>query len=301
MKTPVNIRLLTREELLLPGHAACPGCPESIGLRIIGKALGRRVIVVIPASCSSIIQGPYPKSALSIPTLNIAFAAGAAAASGISNALEILGKSDVQVVVWAGDGGTGDIGLQSLSGAAERGENIIYVCDDNEAYMNTGIQRSSLTPYGAWTTTTWRGKTEWKKDMPRIVASHNVPYIATASIGYPLDFAEKLRKASKIRGFKYIHLLSPCPTGWRFPPERTIEIGRLAVLTGMWPLYEIEYGRFKLSSPSSRLVDKDRRVPVEKYIKVQGRFHHWSEEDIREIQRRVDEMWEEIKRLIEKM
>jgi len=295
---PINIRTVSREDYLLPGHAACPGCPESIGLKIIGKAFKGKAILVIPASCSSIIQGPYPRSAIRMPLLNIAFAASAAAASGIAAALEILGKTDVQVVVWAGDGGTADIGIQALSGAAERNDNIIFVCDDNEAYMNTGIQRSGATPYGAWTTTTWTGKKEFKKDVPMIVAAHRVPYVATASIGYPLDFMEKLIKASKIKGFKYIHLLSPCPVGWRFPPEKTIEMGRLAVLTGMWPLYEIEYGKFKLTGPSRALIDKSKRIPVEKYIKMQGRFKHLKDKDIKRLQEYVDKQWEEIKKLV---
>ena len=298
INVPVNIRLLPREDIILPGHAACPGCPESIGLKMVGKALGRNVIIVIPASCSSIIQGPYPTSAIRSPLLNIAFAASAATASGIANALEALGKRGVHVVVWAGDGGTADIGLQSLSGAAERNENIIYICDDNEAYMNTGIQRSSSTPYGAWTTTTWKGKKEPKKNMPAIMMAHNIPYVATASIGYPLDFVEKLRRAAKIRGFKYIHLLSPCPVGWRFPPERTVEIGRLAVLTGMWPLYEVIDGSFRLTGPSMRLLDKSKRLPVERYLKMQERFKHLTDEDIKRIQEDVDKLWEHIKTLI---
>jgi len=293
----ITIKELTKEEFLLPGHAGCIGCPESIGLRLLGKAIGKNAILVIPASCSSIIQGVYPRSAIKWPLLNIAFAASASVASGIANALEILDKKDIHVVVWAGDGGTVDIGIQALSGAAERGDNILYICDDNEAYMNTGIQRSGSTPYGAWTTTTWTGKKEFKKNMPMIVAAHKVPYVATATIGYPLDFIEKVRKALRYRGFKYIHLLSPCPVGWRFPPEKTVEMGKLAVLTGMWPLYEIENGKFKLTSISARLLDKSKRMPVENYIRGQGRFKHLTDEDIKKIQAYVDEMWEEIARL----
>ena len=228
---PLRVMDLDKEEYVLPGNPSCPGCPASLGLRMLGKVLGPKTVLVIPASCSSIIQGVYPKSSIKLPLLNIAFAAAASTAAGIAAGFEAQGKSDINVVVWAGDGGTVDIGVQAISGAAERGDNIIYVCYDNEAYMNTGIQRSGATPFGAWTTTTWTGKKRWKKDMPSIVVAHKVPYVATASIGYIMDFAEKLRKASKYKGFKYIHLLAPCPVGWRFPPNKTIHIGRLAVRT----------------------------------------------------------------------
>ncbi|MCS7117157.1 MAG: thiamine pyrophosphate-dependent enzyme, partial [Nitrososphaerales archaeon] len=204
--------------------------------------------MVIPACCSTIIEGPYPKTAYNVPVLNIAFAASPSTAAGVKAGFEILGKSGIHVVVWAGDGATADIGMASLSGAAERNDDIIYICYDNEAYMNTGIQRSGATPYAAWTTTTILGKTEHKKNVPMIMASHRIPYIATASIAYPFDFIAKIKRAASIKGFKYLHLHSPCPTGWRFPSDKTIEIGRLAVQCGMWPLYEIDHGVFKLSS-----------------------------------------------------
>jgi len=295
----ISIRDLPLEEYVLLGNAACPGCPASIGLRMLGKALEGKFILVVPACCTSIIQGPYPKSAIKVPVLNIAFAASAATASGIRAGFEALGKKDVQVVVWAGDGGTADIGIQALSGVAERNENIIYICYDNEAYMNTGIQRSSATPYGAWTTTTWRGKTEFKKNVPLIMAAHRVPYVATASIAYPLDFIAKVRKAAKINGFKYIHLHAPCPTGWRFPSDKTIEVGRLAVLTGMWVLYEIENGVFRLTGVSKSLLDKSKRKPIEDYLKLQGRFSKISDEQIDLLKRHVDELWMEYKHLME--
>ncbi|HIQ03827.1 MAG TPA: pyruvate synthase subunit beta [Desulfurococcales archaeon] len=295
---PLSIKNLPKEEILLqPGHAACPGCPIGIGLRIVGKVLGKRTVIVVPACCTSIIQGPYPYSAIKVPLVNVIFAASAAVASGIASAFEAMGVRDVNVVVWAGDGGTADIGLQALSGAAERNDNIIYICYDNEAYMNTGIQRSSSTPYKAWTTTTVTGKQEFKKNVPAIVAQHRIPYVATASIGYPLDFAEKLQKASKIKGFKYIHLLAPCPVGWRFDPSLTIEVGKLAVLTGLWPLYEVENGVFRLTSISLGLLDKSRRVPVEKYLRLQGRFKHITDEDIKVYEEYVDQLWEVLRKL----
>jgi len=233
-----------------------------------------------------------------MPLLNVIFASAAATASGIAAALEALGRKDVHVVCWCGDGGTVDIGLQALSGAAERGDNILYICYDNEAYMNTGIQRSGSTPYGAWTTTTVLGKRRHKKNMPKIMAAHDLPYVATASIGYPLDFVEKVRRAVRHRGLKYIHLLAPCPVGWRFPPSKTIEMGRLAVLTGMWPLYEVEEGEFRLTGASRALLDKGRRRPVAEYVRAQGRFAHLTDDDIRELERYVDRLWEDIKRML---
>ena len=264
------------------------------------KALGPRTILVIPACCTSVIAGPYPKSAFGVSVMHIAFAASAAAASGIVEALELKGKTDVNVAVWAGDGGTADIGIQALSGAAERGHNIIYICYDNEAYMNTGIQRSSATPLGAWTTTTPEGKREQKKDMPSIMAAHKIPYVATGNPAYPLDLLAKLEKAKKIRGLKYIHLLSPCPPGWRFPSEKTIEVARLAVQTGMWILYEIEDGEFRLTGPSRALLDKSKRKPVVEYVKMQGRFATLTDEQIEEMQKAVDEQWERIAELLSK-
>jgi len=290
----VTIKELPREELWLPGNPSCPGCPASLGLKLLTKALGKKIIVVIPACCSTIIQGPFPKTSAKFPLLNIAFECTAATAAGVAAGLEMKGKKDIAVIGWAGDGGTVDIGIQAISGAAERGDNVLYICYDNEAYMNTGIQRSGATPYGAWTTTTWTGKREHKKDMPGIMAAHKIPYVATASVGYPLDFVEKVRKAAQIKGFKYIHLLAPCPPGWRFPPEKTVEIGRLAVQTGMWPLYEVENGVFRLTGPSKALLDKSKRKPVEEYVKLQGRFRGLKPEDLKKLQEYVDQMWEEI-------
>jgi len=293
----VTLKELPKEEYILKGNPACAGCGAAISLRLMFKALGRKVIMIVPACCTTVIQGPYPYTAFKVPLLNMVFEATGAAASGIVAALKKRGIEDVTVVGWAGDGGTVDIGLQSLSGAAERETNFIYICYDNEAYGNTGMQRSGATPFGAWTTTTPTGKREHKKDMPMIMAAHGIPYVATVIPSYPLDFINKLRKAKQIKGTKYIHILSPCPTGWRFPGSKTIEIGRLAVQTGMWALYEIENGEFKLSPPSARLLDKSKRKPVELYLKAQGRFRNLTDRDIAEIQQWVDETWEKYKRL----
>jgi pyruvate ferredoxin oxidoreductase beta subunit len=293
----VTIKELPKEEYLLKGHAACAGCGPAISLRMLFKALGNKVMLMVPACCTTVIQGPYPCTSFAVPLQNILFEAAAAASSGVVAALKQRKINDVTVVSWAGDGGTVDIGIQALSGAAERGTDFIYICYDNEAYGNTGMQRSGATPYGAWTTTTPSGKKERKKDMPLIMAAHKIPYVATACTSYPLDFINKLRKAKEIRGTKYIHLLAPCPTGWRYDSSKTVELGRLAVLSGLWVLYEIESGKFKLNSPSDRLLDKTKRKPVKEYFAPQGRFRGLSNDDVEKIQKWVDEDWEQYNRL----
>jgi pyruvate ferredoxin oxidoreductase beta subunit len=293
----VTIKELPKEEYLLKGHAACAGCGPAVSLRLLFKALGNKVMMMVPACCTTVIQGPYPYTSFAVPLQNILFESAAAAASGVVAALKQRKINDVTVVSWAGDGGTVDIGIQALSGAAERGTDFIYICYDNEAYGNTGMQRSGATPYGAWTTTTPSGKRERKKDMPLIMAAHKIPYVATACTSYPLDFINKLRKAREIRGTKYIHLLTPCPTGWRCDSSKTIELGRLAVLSGLWVLYEIENGRFKLNSPSDRLVDKTKRKPVKEYFAPQGRFRGLSADDAERIQKWIDEDWDQYGRL----
>ncbi|QXJ32357.1 3-methyl-2-oxobutanoate dehydrogenase subunit beta [Saccharolobus shibatae] len=282
------------------GNAACPGCPIPKELDVLLEVLGNKTVLVVPASCTTIIMGDTSGMPSTVPVIHSAFGAPAAIASGIVRALRTRGDKDVIVTVWAGDGSTGDIGFASLSGAAERNEDILYVCYDNEAYMNTGIQRSSLTPKGAWTTTTPEGKREFKKPLPFIIAEHKVPYVATASIAYIYDYEAKVRKAKQIRGFRYLHLLSPCPPGWRFDSKFTIDIAKLAVETGVWPLFEIENGEFRLTSVSKTLLDKKNRKPVAEYLKLQGRFKQLTEEEIKGIQEEIDEMWEEIKKLIKK-
>jgi len=292
-----SMKDLSQEEYLLKGHIACAGCGPAIALRLLFKALGNRVILVIPACCSSVIPGPYPYSSFNVPVQNTIFEATGATASGVAAALRKRGVEDVTVVGWAGDGGTFDIGIQALSGAAERETNFIYICYDNEAYGNTGVQRSGATPYGAWTTTTPTGKKERKKDMPFIMAAHRIPYIATACPSYPTDFIRKLRKAKEIDGTKFIHVLAPCTTGWRYDTSKTVEIGRLAVQTGIWVLFEIENGRFKLNSPSDRLIDKARRKPINEYLSLQGRFRRLTERDIEKIQKWINEDWKRYHKL----
>jgi pyruvate ferredoxin oxidoreductase beta subunit len=294
--TTTTIKELPKEEYWFPGNASCAGCGAAIAIRLAQKALGQRTVFVVPACCTSVIQSAFPFSAFATPCLNIAFEAAAAAASGVVAAYEKRGVKDVTVMAWAGDGGTVDIGLQALSGAAERGTNFIYVCYDNEAYGNTGFQRSGSSPFGSQTTTTPTGKREHKKNVPMIMAAHGIPYVATACIAYPMDFVNKLRKAKTFVGTKYLQILTPCPPGWRYSTEKTVEMGRLAVQTGIWALYEIEQGKFRLNPPSAGLLDKSKRKPLEDYVKAQGRFGQLSPSDVEELKRWVDETWENYKR-----
>ena len=296
------LKNLPREEYLLPGSAACPGCPATIGLRTVLKALGKKTILVVPACCTAVIESWYPNSSFNVPLLNIAFEASGAAASGIVSALKQKGRDDINVVVWAGDGGTYDIGIQAMSGAFERGTDFIYICYNNQIYSNTGIQRSGATPYGAWTTTTVSGKGEFPKDMGAIVRAHRIPYVATACISYPEDLYNKVRKAKEIRGSKYIEVLTPCPPGWRFPMDRTVEMGRLAVETGVWPLYEYENEEMTFNGISRAIFEgKYKRKPVEDWLKLQGRFSHLfkpkrDEERIKRFEKFVDDMWERFRK-----
>lgn len=275
----------------LPGNPACPACPHNIGLKIVGKVLGDKAVVVVPAGCTSIISGVWPTAGIDLPILHVPFASAGAVASGLKAAYQVYGE-DAVVVVWSGDGGAADIGFATLSGAAIRNEDIIVIVSDNEAYMNTGVQASGTTPWKALTTTSpiW-GKSEERKDIAMIMLMHRIPYVATASIGYPLDFADKLLRASEINGFRFIHLHSPCPPGWRFEGGKTIELSKLAVETGAWILWEYRDGYIELSRPSTRYSDKANRKAIEEYLRFQGRYKHLSNEDVRYIEERIDESW----------
>lgn len=283
---------IPEEELLAPGHRGCAGCGASIGVRLALKALGRNTVAISATGCLEVMTTPYPETAWEIPWIHVAFENAGAVASGVESALRIQGKDDVNVVAFGGDGGTVDIGLQSLSGAMERGHNMTYICYDNEAYMNTGIQRSGSTPFGASTTTSPQGKASFgedrpKKNMPMIMAAHGIPYVATASISYPEDYMRKVKKAAEVDGPAYIHLNQPCTTGWGFDSAKTIEIGRLAVETGFWPLYEIENGEFKVTYKPTE------RKPVIEYLKAQKRFRHLEEEQIEIIQEMINNQCDE--------
>jgi len=276
-------------EPVSPGHLACPGCGATLAMSWVLSVLGYRSVVALPASCFSIISGAFPHFPLRVNLVHTAFETAAALATGLKAGLEMTGRPDVNVVAWAGDGGTFDIGLQALSGAAERNEDILYVCYDNEAYMNTGNQRSSATPRHAWTTTTPAGEAGEKKDILSIMAAHGIPYAATASIAYPEDLKEKVARAMALRGTKFIHILCPCPTGWRMPQDMTITAARLAVESCSFPLVEVEGGRKILVTHRPA-----RKIPVGEYLKIQGRFGHLTDETLQTAQRAVDERWERL-------
>jgi pyruvate ferredoxin oxidoreductase beta subunit len=268
---------IPKEEYVLKCTSACAGCSSSLIVRYVLKAAGPDTVLVVPACCTSVIQGIYPNTAVNVPVYHIAFAAAAACASGMSAAFHAAGKK-TRVIVYAGDGGTVDIGIQALSGAFERREDFLYICYDNEAYGNTGMQRSGATPVGARTTTTPGGKTETKKDIDRIVEAHNPPYMATACSAYPLDLFKKVSRALEIPGPKFIHVLAPCPPGWRFPTEKTVEVGKLAVKTGIWILYEREFGKLTISGPSRGAMKKP--LAFGDYLAMQGRFEGIDKESV---------------------
>jgi len=285
-------------ELVCSGHYACQGCGAVIAMRHALAALGPRTIVVLPACCWSVIAGPYPYSALRVPVFHTAFETGGSTASGVRAALEMQGKSDINVLAWAGDGGTFDIGLQSLSGAVERNEDIIYTCYDNEAYMNTGIQQSSATPARAWTTTSPEAhpKDTQKKNIVQILAGHKIPYVATTSIGFPDDLIAKFEKAKSIRGTKFLHVLAPCPSGWKYSSQLSVRLARLATHCKVFPIYEVFDGETYVIN-----VEPEGR-PVKEYLSLQGRFSHLTPRQIDEIQARVDYDWEHLlhKAMLEK-
>jgi pyruvate ferredoxin oxidoreductase beta subunit len=292
------IKDLPVEEYYIPGSAACPGCPATMAMRIVFKALGKNMVMIVPACCTAVIESLHPNTSFNIPTMNIAFEAAAAGASGVEAALRKQGKEDITVVAWAGDGGTYDIGIQALSGALERQTNFIYICYNNQIYSNTGIQRSGATPYAAWTTTTVGGKKECRKEMGEIILAHHIPYAAQTCVSYPEDLYNKVKKAKGIKGPKYIEILAPCPPGWRFGMEKTVEMGTLAVETGAWALYEFENEKMTFNGRSKLILEKKiQRKPVEEWIKYQGRFRHLfvpkkDEKRIKEIEDHIDKTWE---------
>lgn len=299
--TPKNIPLV---EPFSKGHRACQGCGEVLALRMVAKAVGMDMIAVSATGCMEIISSPYPQTAWEVPWIHVAFENAAAVASGIEAGRKALIRKGrikddgAKVVAFAGDGATADIGIQALSGALERGHDFTYVCLDNEAYMNTGIQRSSSTPYGAMTTTSppgpkSRGQMTWKKNMPMIAAAHNIPYVATASPAWHIDLMNKVKKAVTVPGPAYVHIYSPCPTGWRCGPETSIETARKVVQSRVFPLYEVIDGRFVLSR------DIKKPIPVKEYLDTQRRFRHLGEKDIAYIQKRVDDDWDRLLSLVQ--
>ena len=289
--------VIPEHELMTSGNLACAGCGASLSMKLALKGLGKPTALAVPACCWTIIPGAFPQSIMEVPLFHCAFETAASTAAGIKAGFRRRGMGDICVVAWAGDGGTLDIGIQALSGAAERNEDIIYVCYDNEAYMNTGIQRSSATPLGSWTTTTpvKNPKSEPKKDIDGIMAAHKIPYLATATAAYPHDMIAKFQKARSIQGTRFIHIFSSCPTGWRMPENLSIEVMRLAVLTNLFPLYEAENGEVY-----GQTVVPEEIKPLEEYIRLQGRFRHLTEENVKELQEMVDKRFENLKEKFEK-
>ncbi len=283
------------QELMYGGHAACPGCGPALAMRLLLKGLGPRTLVSIPACCWTVIATPYPTTALKVAVLDNAIESTGASISGLRAAADALGLDKVNIVGFAGDGGTADIGLQALSGMLERRTDAIYVMYDNEAYMNTGIQRSGATPWGAWTTTTpvagdLRGKPEPKKDVMGIVLAHRPAYAATLNPAFPEDFNQKVEKARDIVGPRFFHIFTPCPPGWKFDSAQTIALGRLATDTGVFPLYEVVEGRLRITRKTGQL------KPVAEYLSVQGRFRHLTPDDVTLIQAQVRSDWERLQK-----
>ena len=295
-----NLKELSKKkELLTGGHRLCAGCGASIAVRQILSVLDDPVVVGVATGCLEVATTIYPYTAWDTPFIHNAFENVAATISGAEAMFSSLKKQgkidkDIKFIAFGGDGGTYDIGIQSLSGALERGHNFVYVCYDNEAYMNTGIQRSSATPRGAWTTTTPAGKvipgkTQYRKDLTAVIAAHHIPYVAQASIWRWNDLIEKARKAFYTDGPAFINVLSPCHRGWRYNMEDTIKIAKLATQTNFWPLYEVENGNWKLNYKP-----KERR-PIREWMEMQGRFGHLfkpeNEHIIKEIQEEIDNNW----------
>jgi pyruvate ferredoxin oxidoreductase beta subunit len=297
----VTLKELSTQELFGPGHRMCTGCGPAAMARITMKALQKPAIVVNATGCLEVASTIYPDTAWKVPWVHTLFENTAAVASGIEASLRKEGKADaVDIVAFGGDGGTFDIGLQALSGALERKHDFTYICYDNEAYMNTGIQRSGATPYGAATTTTPAGskipgKTDAKKDLIGICVAHGVEFAATASVAFWNDYITKVRRATAVKGPAVIHVLAPCPLGWRFETSQTIKLAKLAVQTRYFPLYEVEKGNYKLS------MKVPNPTPLEEFLKPQGRFRHLFApefaKNLEELRRQVESNWNRVARL----
>jgi pyruvate/2-oxoacid:ferredoxin oxidoreductase beta subunit len=297
---PLN-EFIIKDEKVFSGALSCRGCGWSLLVRHLSSILGEETVYVLPASCFSIISGPYPLNELKGNVVHTLFAAAPATATGIRAALDRQGKKDVTVAILAGDGGTFDIGLQALSGAATRDENILYICNNNGAYMNTGIQTSTATPYGAITTTNPAAKIKdiWPKDLMGIIAAHNIPYAATGSLAFMEDFRNKIKKAKETGGFRLLMIDGPCPPGHKTEPEMSISVARLAVQTNIFPLFEVERQKYTINH------EPEKFIPVEECMKLQGRYRHLfkngSNEIVQQIQEYTDMNWKRLKDLAKRI
>jgi len=296
--------LTHKEELLSGGHRLCAGCGASVAVRqvLLAAPEDTSIVVANPTGCLEVSTSIYPYTAWRTSYIHSAFENAASSISGVESAYRSLRKQgkldrDYRFIAFGGDGGTYDIGFQALSGALERGHRMLYVCYNNEAYMNTGIQRSGATSFGAWTTTSpvgsvYPGKSQYRKDLTSIVAAHGIPYVAQASISHWKDLATKAAKALATDGPSFINVLSPCHRGWRYPMEQTVEVAKLGVQSCVWPLYEVEDGEWKLNFKARN------KKPIEEYIKLQGRFAHLMKEENKpvreELQEFVDKEWERL-------
>lgn len=289
-----TIRNISEDEYFY-GHKACAGCGGSLAVRMALKALGERTFIALPAGCMSAVGFVFPQLCFSNNAIISTFAGTGSMLTGMAAGAKALGLKDYHILGMAGDGGTADIGLQALSGAIDRGDKIIYICYDNEAYMNTGIQKSGLTPFGSKTTTTpagknVRGNIREKKNMFEIVAAHGIDYAATASIAYIRDFINKVKRASEVDGTSYIHVIAPCPTGWGISADETIQAAKAVVDSGLWYLAEYYGGEYYLNRNPKEFSS------VEEYVKSQGRFAHLTEEDLVHITAGRDKKWEFIRK-----
>jgi pyruvate ferredoxin oxidoreductase beta subunit len=263
-----ELNKVEKKDLFTSGHRACGGCGQALAARLVQDASGENTIACVATGCLEVFSSPYPDPAWRIPFLHSLFENASAVASGVEAAYKALKKGPVNIIAQGGDGSTADIGFQSISGMFERGHNVLYVCYDNEAYMNTGVQRSSFTPFGARTTTTPGGNRTRKKNLPLIAADHGIPYVATATVDDFRDLQRKVKTALSIEGPKYIHIMAPCPLGWGHHGELTVQICRLAKDTGLFPVYEIIDGKI------TNVRKIKAKVPVQEYLKLQGRFSH---------------------------
>lgn len=288
----ISIKTLPEPEYFV-GHKGCGGCGGTLVLRWVLKVLGERCYVVVPAGCMSAVGFIFPQMAFGVNAMIAPFAATGAVLSGVDAAVRARGLADVHVVGFAGDGATADIGLQALSGAFDRREKIIYICYDNEAYMNTGVQKSGATPWGAKTSTSQAGFRPTisapKKDLLRIAAAHGIPYAATASVGHPADFLKKIQKAASVDGPSFLHVFAPCPTGWGCESDSTIRLGKSVVDTGLWPLVEWDEGVVRITRKPAKF------EPLESYLSEQGRFRTLKAEDVTALEKIRDEAWRQLR------